>query len=150
VPLFPPASQAAPSADAVSLGQGANALGVAVPNATASTAVAAASSAPTSVTSTLVASPNVAVASQSVASAAVPGAWITFTAQGESWVEATSATGAVLIRRTLQPGESVSIAGAPPVNVTMGQARNTRVTVRGNAFDTSAFMRQDVARFTLK
>jgi cytoskeleton protein RodZ len=133
--LFPPAAQPLPSQPgAVAMGQGAATEPV-------PTAAAASAAAPQAAASFVAVTP---------AAPTVPGAWITFTAdKGDSWVEATSATGAVLIRRTLKAGEAASIAGTAPVKVTIGQAPNTTVTVRDKAFDTTPFMRQDVARFTL-
>jgi cytoskeleton protein RodZ len=159
-PLFPPSSQPLPSQPgAVAMGQpsavepavAASAAGIGVPPiATAALNTASASASVASgVAFVATTAASTASPAASPASATVPGAWITFSSKGESWVEATSATGAVLIRRTLSAGESASISGTPPVKVTIGQAPNTTVTVRGQAFDTAPYLRQDVARFTL-
>lgn len=76
---------------------------------------------------------------------------VTFsTADQPSWVKVTDAKGAVVLSRTIAPGETVAAAGALPLTVVVGRADATRVQVRGQAFDLAAYSRENVARFEVK
>lgn len=76
---------------------------------------------------------------------------VTFSAATQSsWVKVTDAKGAVVLSRTIAPGEAVFAAGALPLSVVVGRADATRVQVRGQAFDLAAYSRENVARFEVK
>ncbi len=76
---------------------------------------------------------------------------VTFSAATQSsWVKVTDAKGAVVLSRTIAPGEAVSAAGALPLSVVVGRADATRVQVRGQAFDLATYSRENVARFEVK
>lgn len=81
---------------------------------------------------------------------AVPGGIVTFRAKQESWVEVTDAKGAVVLRRTLAPGEVAGASGALPLTAVVGRADATQVQVRGRAFDLTPVARDNVARFEVK
>ena len=67
-----------------------------------------------------------------------------------SWVKVTDAKGAVVLKRTISPGEQVSAAGTPPLVVVVGRADAMRVLVRGVAFDLGAYSKENIARFEVK
>lgn len=67
-----------------------------------------------------------------------------------SWVKVTDAKGAVVLSRTISPGEQVFAAGALPLVVVVGRADAMRVLVRGVAFDLGAYSKENIARFEVK
>ena len=75
---------------------------------------------------------------------------VVFTAKGESWVEVTDATHAVVLRRMLAAGEVAGASGALPLSAVVGRADNTLVQVHGKTFDVRAIARDNVARFEVK
>lgn len=81
---------------------------------------------------------------------AVAGGIVTFRAKQESWVEVTDAKGAIVLRRTLAPGEVAGASGALPLAAVVGRADATQVQVRGRTFDLTAVARDNVARFEVK
>lgn len=84
------------------------------------------------------------------ASDASAAAIATFSATKASWVKVTDAKGAVVLGRTLQPGESENVSGALPFSVVIGRADAIQVQVRGQAFDVNAVAKNNVARFEVK
>ena len=94
-------------------------------------------------------SPGAALAASAPVTA-VPGGIVTFRAKQESWVEVIDAKGAVVLRRTLAPGEVAGASGALPLAAVVGRADATQVQVRGRAFDLTAVARDNVARFEVK
>ena len=82
---------------------------------------------------------------------ALAGQIVTFSVTAQpSWIKVTDAKGAMVLSRTLSPGEQVSASGALPLLVVVGRADATRVMVRGVAFDLSAFSKENIARFEVK
>ncbi len=71
-------------------------------------------------------------------------------ASGSSWVEVTDADSTVVFRRTLAQGETAVVNGKPPLSVVLGRADHVTVWVREQAFDTSAYVKDSVARFQVK
>jgi cytoskeleton protein RodZ len=67
-----------------------------------------------------------------------------------SWIEVTDAHGQSLIARTVGAGESVSLNGAMPFKVRIGNALATQVMFRGQPFELASFTRDNVARLELK
>jgi cytoskeleton protein RodZ len=70
--------------------------------------------------------------------------------QTDSWVQVTDAKGKNILRRNLQPGETVGAGGSPPLAVVVGRADAMEITVRGRAFDVKAVSRDNVAKFEVK
>ena len=75
------------------------------------------------------------------------GAILYIEATGESWVEVTNATGAVVTQRLLKPGDVIEFSSAPPYKVILGRAEAAKVLVRGQPFDVLPYARNSVARF---
>ncbi len=68
----------------------------------------------------------------------------------ESWVEVRDGSGATLLSRLLQPGESVGVDGTTPLKLTIGNAGATQLSFRGKPVDLSGSARDNVARLELK
>lgn len=68
---------------------------------------------------------------------------------GQSWVRVKDATGKVVLEKTLAKDESATAQGQLPLSVTVGNAKGTQVTVRGEPLDIST-TRDNVARFEVK
>lgn len=81
---------------------------------------------------------------------ASPNDVVVFTAKTESWVEATDATGQVVLRRTLSAGEVIGASGALPLKIVVGRADATQVQIRGKLFDVNSVAKDNVARFEVK
>lgn len=84
------------------------------------------------------------------ASAPAASGLVVFRTRGPSWIEVTDAAGATQLRRLLGPGESAGASGRLPLSVTIGDASQTDVQVRGKPYDLSAVARDNVARFEVK
>jgi cytoskeleton protein RodZ len=69
---------------------------------------------------------------------------------GNSWIEVRDAKGAVLLSRTVLPGEVVGLDGVLPMRLKAGIANVTQVTLRGEPFDLGPFTRGNVATAILK
>jgi cytoskeleton protein RodZ len=69
---------------------------------------------------------------------------------GESWIEVRDAAGAVLLSRTVLPGEVIGLDGALPMRLKAGIANVTQVTLRGEPFSLAPFTRGNVATAILK
>lgn len=69
---------------------------------------------------------------------------------GESWIEVRDAGGAVLLSRTVLPGEVIGLDGAMPMRLKAGIASVTQVTVRGEPFSLAPFTRGNIATAVLK
>ncbi len=67
-----------------------------------------------------------------------------------SWVEVRDARGSLLLSRTLQPGETISLAGALPLRAVVGNAADTTAIVHGRDFNIAAFTQGNVARFEVR
>jgi cytoskeleton protein RodZ len=86
----------------------------------------------------------------SLASMPAANAWLNLHAQAVSWVEVVDARGQVVLRRNLQAGESVALAGDAPMQVVVGKADAVEVRVHGAALDVVSLARDNVARFQVK
>ena len=75
---------------------------------------------------------------------------VAFTAKNTSWIEVTDATRKVVLRRTLNPGESVGVNGVLPLAVIVGRADSIEVLVRGKSFELATYSSNNVARFEVK
>lgn len=83
-----------------------------------------------------------------VAAAGAP--TLSISTKADTWLEVTSAGGAVLTKRMLKAGESVEFAEPATYSVLLGRADGAEVKVRGRAFDLAPFVRNSVARFEVK
>jgi cytoskeleton protein RodZ len=70
--------------------------------------------------------------------------------RGDSWVEVREASGAALTSQLNKAGSEQSLAGTPPLKVTIGAARDVSLEVDGKPFELTPFVRDDVARLTLE
>jgi cytoskeleton protein RodZ len=105
---------------------------------TAANAIPAPAAAPASVP---------AAAVPAVAAAAIP---LQVAATADSWVEVRDARGRPLLARTVLAGESVGLDGAMPLRVKVGNARGTRLILRGDNVDLAPWTHDNVARLELK
>lgn len=71
-------------------------------------------------------------------------------ARSASWVQVRDAAGKVVQERMLQAGESLPVAGTPPLSVVLGRADAVEVFVRGQPFAPPAVSKGNVARFEVK
>lgn len=69
---------------------------------------------------------------------------------GESWIEVRDAAGAVLLSRTVLPGEVVGLDGPLPMRLKAGIASVTQVSLRGEPFSLAPFTRGNVATAIIK
>ena len=111
----------------------------------AATPAAATAAAPVSV-----ASAPAAAGEAALTSAAAPAGMLKISASSASWVEVRDGRGQPLFARLLKAGEAISVDGAPPLSVQIGNAAGTRVTFRGQPTDLAAFTRDNVARLELR
>jgi cytoskeleton protein RodZ len=80
-----------------------------------------------------------------------PAALLSLSFSGVSWVEVTDANGKVLLSQLAREGDVLKPAGGtPPLNVVIGDASKTTVTVRGEPFSLEQIRRANVARFSVK
>jgi cytoskeleton protein RodZ len=70
--------------------------------------------------------------------------------RGTSWVEVTDAKGVIQVRKILESGEAVDVAGSLPLSVVIGRADVIDVQLRGKSFDLQAVSKSNVARFEVK
>jgi cytoskeleton protein RodZ len=92
---------------------------------------------------------NAAAASPAPVAAAASAA-LQLRARAPSWIEVQDANSQVLLSRHLKPGETVSLAGALPMRVKIGNAVATELVFRGQPLDLAASTRDNVARLELK
>lgn len=79
-----------------------------------------------------------------------PTSLVAFMAIQSSWVKVNDAKGVLVLNRTLQAGESVSVSGALPLRAVVGRADAVQVQVRGQAIDIVTTAKNNVARFEVK
>ncbi len=70
-------------------------------------------------------------------------------ASAASWLEVQDARGTVLLSRSVQAGESLTLDGVLPLRLTIGNAAGTQLTFRGAAVDLAPNTRDNVARLQL-
>ena len=91
-----------------------------------------------------------AVAAPSVPSVPGDGVAVAFTASEPCWAEVVDATGARRLYAVLQPGQRVSVQGAPPLRVVLGRGDVTAVEISGSVAAIPAdAVRNTVARFEI-
>ena len=84
------------------------------------------------------------------APAPAPESMLELRVSGESWIEVIDASGAVLLRRSLQPGETIGLDGTPPLRLKVGNAAATQLRFRGQPVELNASTRDNIARLTLE
>jgi cytoskeleton protein RodZ len=104
---------------------------------------------------TVTAAPTAPAASQAAIAAsgaalAATSALLVLKTRADSWVQVLDAAGTVQLRKTMASGETATVAGQPPLAVTIGRAASTEVLVRGKPFDLAAVSKDNVARFEVK
>ena len=78
------------------------------------------------------------------------GVAVVFTASEPCWAEVVDATGARRLYALLQPGQRVSVNGAPPLRVVLGRGDVTALEISGSAAAIPAdAVRNSVARFEI-
>ncbi len=96
------------------------------------------------------ASASKAAGEATLAGAAAPAGMLQLRTSAASWVEVRDGRGQPLVARLLKAGEAISVDGAPPLSVQIGNASAMRVTFRGQLTDLAAFTRDNVARLELR
>jgi cytoskeleton protein RodZ len=84
------------------------------------------------------------------APADVAGGVLVLRASDASWVEVIDGDGQVLVRRALQPGESLGLDGQLPFKLKIGNAVATQLQFRGQDLDLTPFTRDNIVRMELK
>jgi cytoskeleton protein RodZ len=82
--------------------------------------------------------------------ATVSEATLVLTFNATSWVEVKDGGGAVIFLQTGTAGTSQTLAGAPPLDVAIGNAAGVGVTFRGQAVNLAPYTRANIARVLLK
>ena len=89
-------------------------------------------------------------ASAPVPAAATPVGTVVLKTRAASWIEVRDAGNAVLLSRTLQPGETVGLDGAMPMRVRVGVASALELSLRGEPVDLKPYTRGTSATVVLK
>lgn len=87
------------------------------------------------------------VAAPSAPAAEMP---LAFVFRGTSWIEVRDAKGAIVLSTIGYPGATHAVGGAAPFEVVLGNAEAVTVTWRGVPFDSTPFVKQNVAKFSIK
>ena len=85
-----------------------------------------------------------------VPAAATPAGTVVLKTSAASWIEVRDAGNAVLLSRTLQPGETVGLDGAMPMRVRVGVASALELSLRGEPVDLKPYTRDTSATVVLK
>ena len=131
------------NSDPAAAGQGGGAEGVPPPEAVLAPLVAAESSGAAP-------APKAAPLFAAAASSATATGLLQLRASAVSWVEVKDARERVLMSRSLQPGETVTLDGVLPMRVKIGNAAVTEVLLRGQRVDIAPMTSENIARVELK
>jgi len=93
------------------------------------------------------AAPETAPAAPSVTPGDAP---LVFVFRGTSWIEVRDAKGALVLSTMGYPGATHAVNGTFPLDVVLGNAEAVIVSLRGAQFDTTPYVKQNVAKFTVK
>ena len=85
-----------------------------------------------------------------VPAAAAPAGTVVLKTRTASWIEVRDAGNAVMLSRTLQPGETVGLDGAMPMRVRVGVASALELSLRGEPVDLKPYTRGTSATVVLK
>jgi cytoskeleton protein RodZ len=75
---------------------------------------------------------------------------LVFVFRGMSSIEVKDAKGVTVLATIGYPGATHAIGGTPPFDVVLGNAEAVIVSWRGAPFDATPFIKQNVAKFTVK
>lgn len=75
---------------------------------------------------------------------------LVFVFRGTSWIEVKDAKGVIVLSTMGYPGATHAVGGAFPLEIVLGNAEVVTVTMRGAPFDTTPFVKQNVAKFQIK
>jgi cytoskeleton protein RodZ len=75
---------------------------------------------------------------------------LVFVFRGTSWIEVRDAKGTIVLSTMGYPGATHAVGGAFPMDVTLGNAEAVAVTFNGAPFDTSSYVKQNVAKFRIQ
>lgn len=75
---------------------------------------------------------------------------MTFTFNGESWVEVRDAGGSKLLFDLMRKGDTRELSGKAPISVLVGNADSVELRVNGERFDLAPHSRDDVARLRIE
>lgn len=105
---------------------------------------------PAAPTAVVAPAPAVPTAAPAPVAAAAATPTLSITTKADTWLEVTSPSGTVMVKRMLKAGELVEFAEPATYSVLLGRADGAEVKVRGRAFDLTPFVRNSVARFEVK
>ena len=74
---------------------------------------------------------------------------LVFVFRGTSWLEVRDAKGMIVLSTMGYPGATHAVGGAFPLDVVLGNAEAVVVTMHGAPFDTSQYVKQNVAKFRI-
>ncbi|MFO1399104.1 MAG: DUF4115 domain-containing protein [Burkholderiales bacterium] len=143
-PKAPAAGTALPSPLAPSAAPGADAPGTPAPAAAPAAETTAVPPAPAETTAASSANP------APVAGPAAGDASLVLVFRGTSWVEVKDGKGSIVLSTIGYPGATHGVPGAGPFDVVLGNAEAVQVTWKGAAFDVAPFIKQNVAKFSVK
>lgn len=75
---------------------------------------------------------------------------LTLTVRQPAWVEVKDANGRLLLSETVPAGQTRSVSGSPPYDLSIGNAPEVNLNFRGKPVDLAPYTRQNVARFKLQ
>jgi cytoskeleton protein RodZ len=75
---------------------------------------------------------------------------LVFVFRGTSWVEVRDAKGTIVLSTMGYPGATHAVGGAFPMDVVLGNAEAVAVTFNGAPYDTSSYVKQNVAKFRIQ
>jgi cytoskeleton protein RodZ len=75
---------------------------------------------------------------------------LAFVFRGTSWIEVKDAKGTIVLSTIGYPGATHATGGTTPLEVVLGNAEAVTVTWRGAPFDVAPFVKQNVAKFSVK
>jgi cytoskeleton protein RodZ len=85
-----------------------------------------------------------------LAHVAAPNIPLQVVASADSWIEVVDAQGRPLLSRTVLAGETGGLGGALPMRVKIGNAKATKIKLRGDNVDLTPWTHDNVARLELK
>jgi cytoskeleton protein RodZ len=104
--------------------------------------------APATTTTTAMSAPMSALTTPTTA-ATVGDVTLVLAYKDSSWTEIRDRTGRVLLSRMNEGGQTQTVAGQPPFELTIGNATDVTLRYNGKPVDLAPHTRQNVARFTL-
>ena len=96
------------------------------------------------------AAPATAATTSAAAARANNDAALVLAFKGTSWAEVKDASGRVILQMTGGAGMTQTVSGAPPLELSLGNAPDVAVTFRGQTLDLAPYTRGVVARVALK